>query len=80
MSLHKRLEGLEKMARQGALAGAGRTLEVHREVLQRLTDEELERYHDALEALEEREGEWAEEDLPILQRVEDLMEKVANEA
>ena len=74
--LERRLRALESDL--GDPASEGPRLEVHREVLQRLTDEELQRYHDALEAAE-REGEWAEENLPILQRVEDLMEKVVNE-
>lgn len=73
-SLERRLRALESDL--GGPASEGLRLGVHREVLQRLTDEELERYRDALD----HEGEWAEEDLPILRRVEDLMEKVANEA
>jgi hypothetical protein len=76
MGIERRLRALES-----DLGGSGLEklrLEVHREALARLTDEELQRYHDALEAAE-REGEWAEKGLPILQRVEDLMEKVANE-
>ena len=76
MGIERRLRALER-----DLGGPGPErlpLEVHREVLARLTDEELQRYHAALEAAE-REGEWEEKGLPILQRVEDLMEKVANE-
>ena len=49
---------------------------VGREVLRRLTDEELERYDRALKrALEEG---FAEEDRPILERVQRLYEEVAN--
>ena len=45
--------------------------------MRRLTDEELERYERALDrALEEG---FAEEDGPILERVERLYEEVANE-
>ena len=48
-----------------------------KEVLSRLTDEELERYDRALKrALEEG---FAEEDRPILERVQRLYEEVANE-
>ena len=48
-----------------------------REVVRRLSDEELERYDRALkEALEE---DFAEEDLSILERVEQLYEEVVNE-
>ena len=76
MSLHGRLERLEKIVRGGGtLTEAGLTLGGHREVLHRLTDEELERYHDALE----REGAWAEENLPILRRVEEVWEEVERE-
>jgi hypothetical protein len=47
-------------------------------VMRRLTDEELERYEQALDrALEEG---FAEEDWPILERVQRLYEEVANEA
>ena len=50
---------------------------VGRKVLRRLTDEELERFDRALErALEEG---FAEEDRPILERVERLFEEVASE-
>ena len=77
MGIKRRLRALESDL--GDPASEGLRLEVHREVLTRLTDEELERYLGALEAAE-RKGEWAQEDLPILRRVEDLMEKVANEA
>ena len=47
------------------------------EVMRRITDEELERYERALDrALQEG---FAEEDRPILERVERLYEEVANE-
>ena len=42
-----------------------------------LTDEELERYDQALERALEEEG-FAEEDRPILERVQRLCEEVAN--
>jgi hypothetical protein len=51
-----------------------------REVLRRMTDDELRRYDEALEAAHERGDDpvqWREEDLPILQRVEELYEEVA---
>jgi chromatin segregation and condensation protein Rec8/ScpA/Scc1 (kleisin family) len=51
-----------------------------REVLRRMTDDELRRYEEALEAAHERvDGaiEWRDEDLPILRRVEELTEDVA---
>jgi hypothetical protein len=50
---------------------------VGREVMRRLTDEELKCYIGALErALEEK---FTEEDRPILERVQRLYEEVANE-
>ena len=50
---------------------------VGREVMRRLTDEELERYEQALNrALEEG---FVEEDRPILERVVRLYEKVSRE-
>jgi hypothetical protein len=48
------------------------------EVMQRLTDEELERHDGALSRVLES-GEFAEEDRPILQRVERLYEEVSRE-
>ena len=73
-SLERRLQQLETYAstlrREDEEA-------VGREVLHRLTDEELERYDLALKrALEEG---FAEEDRPILERVQRLYEQVANE-
>ena len=50
------------------------------EVLRRMTDDELRRYDEALEAAHERADgavEWREEDLPILRRVEELTADVA---
>ena len=49
-----------------------------REVMRRLTLEELKRYDQALERALEEEG-FAEEDWPILERVQRLYEEVANE-
>ena len=73
-SLERRLRQLEihadALRREDAEA-------VGSEVLRRLTDEELERYDRALKrALEEG---FAEEDRPILERVQRLYEEVANE-
>ena len=50
------------------------------EVLCRMTDDELRRYEEALEAAHERADgavEWREEDLPILRRVEELTREVS---
>lgn len=46
--------------------------------MQHLTEEELKRYERALYRSLEEEG-FAEEDRPILERVERLYEEVANE-
>jgi hypothetical protein len=46
--------------------------------MRRLTDEELERFDRALERALEEEG-FAEEDRPILERIQRLYEEVANE-
>ena len=74
-SLERRLRQLEAHAatlRQEDAEAIGQ------EVLHRLTDEELERYERALKrALEEKE--FAEEDRPILERVQQLYEQVADE-
>ncbi len=51
---------------------------VGREVMRRLTVEELKRYERALTRALEEEG-FAEEDRPILERVQRLYEEVANE-
>jgi hypothetical protein len=48
------------------------------EVMRRLTYEELERYEGALSRTLES-GEFAEEDRPILQRVQRLYEEVSRE-
>jgi hypothetical protein len=59
---------------------------VRREVLRRMTDDELRRYIEVLEAAEERgksgdEGcaKWREEDLPIFRRVDELEAEVVAE-
>ncbi len=73
-SLERRLQQLEYYA-----ATVQREDEdaVGREIMRRLTDEELERYIRALERVLE-EG-FTEEDRPILERVERLFEEVADE-
>jgi len=50
---------------------------IGRDVLRRLTDEELERYDLALKRALEKG--FAEEDRPILERVQRLYKEVANE-
>ena len=73
-SLERRLQQLETHA---ATLRQEDAEAIDREVLRRLTDEELERYERALKrALEEG---FAEEDRPILERVQRLYEEVANE-
>jgi len=73
-SLVRRLQQLET---QAATVRREDEEAVGREVMRRLTDEELERYELALKrALEEG---FAEEDRPILERVQRLYEEVAND-
>ena len=73
-SLERRLQQLESHAHTSRQEDEAAVI---REVMRRLTDEELERYERALDrALEEG---FAEEDRPILERVERLYEEVANE-
>ena len=74
-SLERRLRQLETHAdtsRREDEAAVGR------EVMRRLTDEELERYDGALSRALEL-GEFAEEDRPILKRVQRLYEEVSRE-
>ena len=74
-SLERRLRQLETHA---ATVRREDEEAVVREVLRRLTDEELDAYEEALRrALES--GEFAEQDRPILERVERLYEQVADE-
>jgi hypothetical protein len=74
-SLERRLQQLETHA---ATIRREDEAVVGREVMRRLTDEELDTYEEALRrALES--GEFAEENRPILERVQRLYEEVANE-
>lgn len=73
-SLERRLRQLETHAATLRREEDGEA--ISREVLGRLTDEELKRFDQALErALEEG---VAEEDGPVLERVQRLYEEVAN--
>ncbi len=71
-SLKSRLEHLEALTEQG------RGDLVGREVLHRMTDEELEAYEAAVRRHETGEA-LAEEDLPILRRADVLREEVSRE-
>ncbi len=78
--LERRLRTLESSA--GVPDPDEREEQQRHEVLRRMTDEELWRWHEVLEAAHER-GEdpiqWRGEDLPILRRVQELEEEVAAE-
>jgi hypothetical protein len=52
---------------------------VSREVLRRMTDEELRAYEAAPRRAKEAVGEFTEEDRPILERAEELYEEVGRE-
>lgn len=79
-SLDKRLKRLESVFDVGT--GEEREEEVHREVLLRMTDEELDCYRETLKhAMSGSLGpdapvSFREEDQLILQRVEELVEEV----
>lgn len=86
-SLERRLRTLENTA--GFLSSPEEREErLRREVLRRMTDEELWRYEEVLEAAYERsEGspggvpvQWRDEGLPILRRVEELWREVRDGA
>jgi len=74
-SLERRLQQLETHAHTSRREDEAA---VDREVMRRLTLEELTRYERVLERALEEEG-FVEEDRPILERVEQLYEEVANE-
>lgn len=74
-SLERHLRSLEECS-GGDLAGHEAV--VRREVLRRMSDEELYRYRDVLERFEAA-GEVSDEDLPILRRVEELVREVKDE-
>lgn len=72
--MRKRLERLESRRVAGRAADAG---SVHREVLRRMTDEELDLYKEALERSEAvGKSAFEDRDLPIIRRVEELVEEV----
>ena len=75
MNLKRRLEDLE-----GRLGAGRESLKdaVSREVIRRMTTEELKEYRDALKRLIQR-GEPAEEDAPIWHRWQQLYEEVSRE-
>ena len=74
-SLERRLQQLETYA---ATMRREDEEAVGREVMRRLTDEELEWYERALKRALGEEG-YAAEDRPILERVQQLYEQVADE-
>jgi tetraacyldisaccharide-1-P 4'-kinase len=74
-SIRRRLRSLEERS-GGVLTDHEEA--VKREVLRRMTDGELHRYHDVLERFETA-GEVGDEDLPILSRAEELIREVRDE-
>jgi hypothetical protein len=72
----RRLEGIAEAYQSEATKGLQEA--IGREVLRRMTDDELRGYVGALRRM--RDGkEPAEDDTPILARVEELREEVRNE-
>lgn len=73
--IDKRIEALEARRGLGPLDRERRARESQREVLRRMTDEELDLYEQALERLDTA-SELGDEDLAILSRAEDLAGEV----
>ncbi len=71
----KRVEALEARRGLGPRDRERRAREAQREVLRRMTDEELGAYEQALERFDTA-GSFGDEDLPILRRVEALVGEV----
>ena len=69
----KRLEVSAKTSREDYGAA------LSREVLRRMSDEELRSYDAALRRAVKAEGEFSEQDWPILRRAEELYGEVRNE-
>lgn len=69
-SIDRRLNRLESASRRGRFST---TEGARQEVLRRMTEEELERYAEALG----REGGFSDGDAPILERVRELWGEVA---
>ncbi len=74
MSIKRRLEDLEANAKTSR---EERKATESREVLKRMTYEEIKTYEAALRRAREAGG-FVEEDRPILERVEELREEVRN--
>jgi hypothetical protein len=76
--MRRRLERLEARARVPE-QDSEREKAVHCEVLSRMSDSELEDYEAALQRCIDAAGVFAEEDGPILERVEALYEEAERE-
>lgn len=74
--LDSRLERLERRAGTSPLE---RERSINCEVLRRMSDEDLDRYEEALERLEGG-GAFEAGDLPFLRKVEELVEEVRVES
>lgn len=66
---------LQRLERQAGTNPRERERSIRREALRRMTDEDLDAYEEALGYLE-RVGEFEDGDLPILRRVEELVQEV----
>lgn len=74
-AIGRRLEALEARTGLSLEGQEQREGGVRREVLRRMSDDELDSYTEALERFEAT-GEFEGQDLPILRHVEELVEEV----
>ena len=74
-TLDRRVESLEARSGLGPRERERRAREAGREVLRRMTDEELDSYEEAVKRLEATGG-FGDEHLPILHRAEELAAEV----